>query len=273
MSIQEKALVTGASRGLGRAIAIELVRRGYHVIAGVRQVAPAQADLAQAVQGLPGTLEVQAIDVAKLGDYRPPADLKLLVNNAGFRGRYMAVEDSDLDEWRQTFETNLFGMIALSQGVIPGMRAAGGGIICNIGSLGAYNPMPFYSTYRASKLAMMAVSEALRVELAPFGIQVVDIPIGGVDTDMMRTSLTYRPPDAWENPLYRPMAEKLAAMTGALKGTAPPSEVVAKDVVDEIFKADGPLRRPCDPNARGAAAAGMMQAEEERLKAAIARFC
>ncbi len=267
-----KALVTGASRGLGRAIALELAQRGFEVIAGVRGVDAAAADFAEATQGLPGSVEVQTLDVTQLGNWQPPADLRVLVNNAGFRGRYLAVEDLPLDEWQQTFNTNLFGAVALTQRVIPAMRAAGSGIICNIGSLGAYSPMPFYAAYRASKAALAVLSESLRIELAPFGIRVVDIPIGGVDTDMLRDGITHRPPEAVHYPPYRAMAERQAAAARSWQGGVASPASVAREVVDALLRDEPALRRPCDPNAHAAFSSGVGAAEEERLATALTRY-
>lgn len=267
-----KALITGASRGLGRALVLELASRGAEVLAGVRRVGEARADFVKAAHGLPGRVEVVALDVASLGDWTPPADLYLLINNAGFRGRYLAVEDLPLDEWRQTFETNLFGAVALTQRVIPAMRAARQGVICNIGSLGASSPMPFYSAYRASKAALAVLSESLRIELAPFGIRVVDIPIGGVDTDMLRDGITRRAPEAVNYPPYQAMAERQGAAAMAWQGGVASPADVARDVVDALSRDEAALRRPCDPNARQAFAAGIGAAEEERLATALTRY-
>lgn len=271
-AVSGSALVTGASRGLGRALVLELAQRGYDVIAGVRRVPEADADLSLAAQGLRGRVHVERLDVGHLGDWQPPSDLRLLVNNAGFRGRYLAVEDLPLDEWRRTFETNLFGAVDLTRRVIPAMRAARSGIICNIGSLGAYSPMPFYSAYRASKAALAAVSESLRIELAPFGIRVVDIPIGGVDTDMLRDGITWRPAEAIESPPYAPMAQRQATAARGWRGGVATAAEVARDVVDAMLTDSPALRRACDPNARRGFAAQLCSAEEERLAAAMAIY-
>jgi len=272
---QGLALVTGASRGLGRALALELARCGFDVVAGVRQFGPDTDALVGAAEGLRGSLNVQRLDVTNLGDWQAPPSLRLLVNNAGFRGPYLAVEDLPLEGWRQTFETNLFGAVALAQRCIPVLRANGkdgngvGGIIANIGSLGTYSPMPFYSAYRASKAALAVLSESLRIELTPFGIRVVDIPIGGVDTDMLRDGITHRPPEAIAFPAYRAMAERQAAAARAWQGGVASSEQVATDVVAALLRDEPALRRPCDPNAHAAFAAGVGQAEEARLAAAL----
>jgi NAD(P)-dependent dehydrogenase (short-subunit alcohol dehydrogenase family) len=264
------ALVTGAARGLGRAIALEMARRGFDVVAGIRDLAVGpglEADASKAIRSAAsaGALRVERLDVTDLGEYEPPAGLRVLVNNAGFRGRYLPIEHSPLDEWRKTFDTNVFGLVELTQRVIPGMRDAGEGVICNIGSTGVYAPMPFYSVYRSSKAALAAISEGLRIELAPFGIRVIDVPIGGVDTDMLRTGIAVRVAEAVEHEPYRAMALRQRAMNEANPGLIVTSaEDSARLVVEAILTEPGPLRRACD-----AGAAAMMErvaasTEEER---------
>jgi len=252
------ALVTGANRGLGLAIAVELARRGFDVVASVRD--PASAD---ALRGM----EVVQLDMTDLDGFEPPAGLRVVVNNAGFRGQYLPIEEASLEEWRRTFETNVFGVVDLCRRVIPAMRAAGEGVICNIGSTGVFAPMPFYASYRASKAALTILSETLSIELAPFGIRVIEIPIGGVDTDMFRDSLAVRPAEASAFEAYRPMAERQSALTAAMATPGAPPEVAAARVVDAILTEEGPLVRPCDPNADGMLAAVAETTAEERRRA------
>ncbi|MDX9741742.1 MAG: SDR family NAD(P)-dependent oxidoreductase [Gammaproteobacteria bacterium] len=270
MDNKGRVLVTGANRGLGKALALELAVRGFSVIAGVRDPSSA-GGLIEDARGLAGSVEVVRLDVAGLGDYMPPSDLRILINNAGYRGPYLPVEEAPLDEWRRTFETNFFGVVELTRRAIPALRAVGNGIICNIGSMGAYMPMPFYSIYRSSKVALSAFTEGLRIELAPFGVRVIEIPIGGVDTDMLRTSIAHRPPDAIEFPLYRPMAEHQAAMPTAAGAGGVAPEVAARQVIDNLFQ-PGPLRRACDPNAVAGMAHVDSSTEEERAQAMFERF-
>jgi short-subunit dehydrogenase len=267
MQATGKVLVTGASRGLGKAIALELAARGYQVIAGVRDLASGAGLLSEAR----GAIELQQLDLAALGDYAPPDDLLMLINNAGYRGPYLPVEEAGMDEWQRTFATNFFGLIDLTRRVIPGMRKARTGVICNIGSLGATTPMPFYSIYRSSKVAVSALSEALRIELAPFGIRVLEIPIGGVDTDMFRSSIAHRPPDAIAYQAYRPMAEQQVENSRSFKASAIGAEQAARNVADELL-VQGPLRRACDPNAQAGLAYLAQSTEEERLTAMMGRF-
>jgi len=270
MNNHEKALVTGASRGLGKALALELAMRGFHVIAGVRDPASG-ADLLVRARDLPGVVELQQIDLAALDAYAPPAGLRVLINNAGYRGPYLPIEEAGTEEWRKTFETNFFGLIELTRRAIPSLRQTGGGVICNIGSLGAYMPMPFYSIYRTSKAALAALSEGLRIELAPFGIRVIEIPIGGVDTDMLRSSIAHRPPDAIAYAHYRPMAEQQAAMPTQGRVNAISPEEAARNVVDQLCL-QGPLLRACDPNAVTGLAHIDSSTAEERAQAMFARF-
>jgi NAD(P)-dependent dehydrogenase (short-subunit alcohol dehydrogenase family) len=232
------ALVTGAGRGLGRAVALELARRGFDVVAGVRD-----ASVSLPSEG-PGRVTVQRVDMTDLAGFVPPEGLRVLVNNAGYRGPYNSVEGTGLDEWRRTFETNLFGVAELTRRCLPALRATRG-VVCNVASTGAFFPSPFYSVYRASKAALGVLDETLAIELAPFGIRVIEITTGPVDTDMMRTSFSRRPADAIEEPLYAPMAGKQWASRTAIDPT--PVEVEACGVVDQVLADEGPLRRPAVP--------------------------
>ncbi|MES2898975.1 MAG: SDR family NAD(P)-dependent oxidoreductase [Pseudomonadota bacterium] len=265
-----RALVTGAGRGLGKAIALELAARGHHVFAGVR-AQEAGAALLREAESLPGAVELQVIDVAALGDYTPPEDLDILINNAGYRGPYLPIEEAGMDEWQRTFATNFFGVVDLTRRVVPGMRRARSGVICNVGSLGATTPLPFYSIYRTSKVAVSALTEALRIELAPFGVRVIEIPIGGVDTDMFRSSIAHRAPDAVEYEAYRPMAEQQLENSKGIGASAISAEAAACNLVDELFR-PGPMRRACDPNAVKGLTWLAQSSEEERLATMLARF-
>ena len=252
------ALVTGASRGLGRAIALELACRGFDVIAGVRD--PTVSLVAEG----PGRLTVQRLDVTDLGGYTPPPDLRVLVNNAGYRGPYLAIEGTGLDEWRRTFETNLFGVAELTRRSLPALRATRG-VICNVASTGAFFPSPFYSVYRASKAALGVLDETLAIEVAPFGVRVIEITTGPVDTEMMATSFSRRPADAIGDPVYAPMAERQWANRVPITPT--PVDEEARGVVDQILCDDGPLRRPAVPLEVAMVEHWRATTDEDRLRA------
>jgi NAD(P)-dependent dehydrogenase (short-subunit alcohol dehydrogenase family) len=250
------ALVTGAARGLGRSIAVELARRGFDVVAGVRDPSIAFPVSVR--------LTVQRLDVTDLEGFDPPPGLRVLVNNAGYRGPYLAVEGTTLEEWRRTFETNLFGVAELTRRCLPALRATRG-VVCNVASTGAFFPVPFYSVYRASKAALGVLNETLAIELAPFGVRVIEITTGPVDTDMMRTSFARRPADAIEDPLYAPMAERQWANRVPLEAT--PVDEEARGVADQILQDDGPLRRPAVPQEAAAVEQWRATTDEERLQA------
>ncbi|MGB1802907.1 MAG: SDR family oxidoreductase [Miltoncostaeaceae bacterium] len=181
------ALVTGAGRGVGRATAERLARGGYVVVAGVRDVPRAREEI-----GEPPGVHLVPLDVTRPDQVRAAAEIAtdfagggaidVLVNNAGYA--MMAPQESgDLDVAREMFETNLWGAAAMVQALAPAMREAGRGTIVNVSSIGARFSNPLIGFYHASKYALSALSEALSMEMAPFGVRVVMIEPGMIDTD------------------------------------------------------------------------------------------
>ena len=182
-------LITGCSSGIGRALAESLAKAGWTVYAGARS-ASARQQLARA-GCLP--LELDVCDdsqcqsaVARIDSEQDHLDA--LVNNAGF-GLHGALEEVALDVARQQFETNLFAVARLCQLVLPGMRARGGGHILNMSSMGGRITFPGGSFYHASKHALEAMTDALRFEVAGFGIHVVLIEPGPVRSTFGRTGI------------------------------------------------------------------------------------
>jgi short-subunit dehydrogenase len=171
-------LITGCSSGIGRASAARFVRSGHTVYATARRT-ETLAELA--VLGC-RTLPLDVTDEGSMVDAvaavtADGAPVEVLVNNAGY-GEYGTVEETPLDRVRVQFETNVFGLARMVQLVLPGMRAAGRGRIVNIGSMGGRLVFPAGGYYHASKYAVEALSDALRFEVAPFGIQVVLVEPG-----------------------------------------------------------------------------------------------
>jgi NAD(P)-dependent dehydrogenase (short-subunit alcohol dehydrogenase family) len=191
-------LITGCSSGIGRAAAISLHAAGLTVYATARQVG-ALADLAG--QGL-HTLALDVTDEASMTDAvaaveQEAGPVGVLVNNAGY-GLYGPVEQLPMGEIRRQFETNFFGLVRLTQLVLPGMRRRGRGRILNVSSMGGRITLPGGAFYHASKYAVEALSDALRMEVAQFGIDVVLIEPGPVKTpwnDVAATSLSAADPD------------------------------------------------------------------------------
>ena len=176
-------LITGASSGMGREAAILLAYGGHTVYAGARR-ADRMDDLTEH-----GITPVE-MDVSKGGDnelaVRRIVDaegrIDVLINNAGF-GLYGTVEDIPLEDARYQFEVNLFGLAHLTQLVLPHMRAQGAGRIVNTSSMGGRIFTPFGAWYHATKHALEGWSDCLRIETAPFNIQVVLIQPGLIQTE------------------------------------------------------------------------------------------
>lgn len=239
------ALVTGASRGIGRALALELAARGFDVVATMRDPG-AGATLPEAAAALGGRLRVSRLDVTDHDTIEIPPGLRVLVNNAGVEAPHPPFEDTPLELWRAMFETNVFGLIEVTRRAIPILRAAGQGVICNVTSSSLFAPVPFYAPYRASKAAVSALGESLRTELAPFGIRVLEIMPGPVDTDMLAGS--DRPAEAIEVPAYAPMARRMyEGRKERIAGLVTPPADAARAIADAILDDRAPLRMGCDP--------------------------
>ena len=236
------AMVTGASRGIGRALVIELAARGWKVVAAMRN--PADGS------GLPDGVEVIALDVTKPETFQVTDGLTLLVNNAGADGDHTPLEHFDLDAWRSMYETNVFGMANLTKACIPTLRANRPSTICVITSGSIYTPVPFYTGYRGSKAAASAICESLRAELRPHGVRVVEIVPGPVETDMYDASREQ--PHAAAFAEYRTMAmEGWELKKQSADTMVEPVDKAASAIVDAFEDADGPMRYSCDPLGNG----------------------
>jgi NAD(P)-dependent dehydrogenase (short-subunit alcohol dehydrogenase family) len=182
MSGKQVILVTGCSSGIGRATAIEAARRGHQVFASARRREDVADLTAKGIETV--SLDVTdpaSIDKAVAATLAAAGPIDALVNNAGY-GQYGAIEDVSPEEWRAQFEVNVFGALAVLRAVLPGMRAARRGTIVNVSSLAGKVTVPFAGAYCASKHALEAISDALRVELAPWRIRVVVIEPGPIQT-------------------------------------------------------------------------------------------
>ena len=183
---REIAVVTGASTGIGAATARKLARRGFHVLAGVRRDADADALRARNLE--PVLLDITNEDeivalVKRITDDPERRPLRALVNNAGI-GVNAPVETLPLSEWRRLFDVNLFGHVAMTQALLPALIESHGAIV-NISSVGGKVAMATYGPYAGTKFALEAVSDALRREVAPLGVRVIVIEPGAVTTEML----------------------------------------------------------------------------------------
>lgn len=226
MTAAGSVLITGCSSGIGQAAALALHEAGRTVVATARNP--------DTLSGLAGRgLRTLALDVTDESSMRAAVDaagpIDVLVNNAGY-GLYGTVEQLPMAEIRRQFETNFFGLVRLTQLVLPGMRAAGGGRILNVSSMGGRATLPGGAFYHASKYAVEALSDALRMEVAQFGIDVVLIEPGPVRT-----------------PWNEVAAGSVAASAAGSNGNGNDADPYAgfKDAVTAAFSTatDGPLAR------------------------------
>lgn len=188
------AIITGGSRGIGRAIATALVQRGTHVaISGVNKehLEKAEIELTRVASAGARVLVVSAdvrdqLAVQSLVDetIRRHGGLDILVNNAGV-GWFGSVESQGHDEWRRLMDTNVTGIFNCCKAAIPHLRRRGGGYIINISSLAGTNPFAGGAAYCASKAAVDVFSEALMQEVRHDGIRVSYVKPGSVNTDFM----------------------------------------------------------------------------------------
>jgi len=184
----ELIVVTGASTGIGAATVKELAHRGFHVLAGVRRELDADALRGLGIQGIePCILDITVeSDIAAIAD-RVAGDpqrrpLRALVNNAGIAIN-APVETLPITHWRQQFEVNLFGHIAITQALLPALLNSSGTVV-NISSVGGKVALPTYGAYAGSKFALEAVSDALRREVGAAKVKVVVIEPGAVKTEI-----------------------------------------------------------------------------------------
>jgi len=252
MATQEEraVLITGCSTGIGRATADRLARRGWTVYATARRPEVIK-DLADA------GARVLPLDVTDEQSIRDAVDVvtaeagcvSVLINNAGY-GLQGPVEEAPLEEVRRQFETNVFGLVQLTQLVLPGMRSQGWGRIVNISSMGGRMTLPGGGFYHGTKYALEAISDALRFEVRPFGIAVSLIEPGAVATafgDTAMATISAGEPTGRESGDYAPFRALLAAkITDAYEGkgskrASSPERVAA--VIEKAIAARRPKAR------------------------------
>jgi len=237
------ALVTGASSGIGTEVALALLERGHVVYGAARRVERMQRIVERGGRALPLDLtDERSIEQCVGAILEAEGRLDVLVNNAGY-GSYGAIEEVPLAEARRQFEVNLFGLARVTQLALPAMRAQGSGHVVNVSSIGGKIFTPLGGWYHATKHALEAWSDALRLEVEAFGIRVVIVEPGAIATEwggIARESLLAT---SGRGP-YRVQAEGFAKLLGPSSGAFAGSHPrVVADVVVRAISARRPRAR------------------------------
>jgi NAD(P)-dependent dehydrogenase (short-subunit alcohol dehydrogenase family) len=227
--MSQVVLITGCSTGIGRDLAQQLGRSGYTVVATARNM--------QTLEGVNVALKLP-LDVTRPETIHRAVDcvlerfgrIDVLVNNAGYAVRG-AVEEVPVDQAQRMFDANVFGVMRMIQAIAPSMRRQKAGRIINISSISGKLVTPANGMYSATKFALEALSDALRLELAPFGIQVVLVEPGSIRTQF-HTTVEANAQQIFTKPNspYRALYEQCQKVTAGLRQQEPGPEVVSRVV-------------------------------------------
>lgn len=235
----KRVLVTGASSGIGYDTAKALAAAGYEVFAAARRV-----ELMEPLRKFgvtPVHLDVTSEDsiaacLAIVGQ------VDVLVNNAGY-GYFGAIENVPLDDARRQLEVNLFGLAALCRAVLPGMRSRGKGRIINVSSVAGRGVLYFGGWYHVSKYAVEAFSDALRMEMKPFGVDVVLVEPGGIHTDWGVIAADHLHDSSIGTPYEEPALNQARTMKWAYSRRLLSEPVVVQRAIVRAVRAHRPRTR------------------------------
>jgi len=250
MSNKKVWFITGSSTGFGRHLAEEALEQGYRVVATARK----PEVLSDLKEKYPNTAHIVKLDVTKAEDAAAAAkeavdkfgQVDFVVNNAGY-GSMGALEEFADDQIRRQFETNFFGAVSVTREFLSILRKQGSGHIFNFSSVGGFVSFPSAGVYCASKFALEAISEALRGELAPYGVNVTIVEPGAFRTEFNAAAL-----DVAENVLPGVYAstEQFLGWLKETDGKQPGDpRKAAKAIIKVAESTDPPLRLPLGEDA------------------------
>jgi NAD(P)-dependent dehydrogenase (short-subunit alcohol dehydrogenase family) len=249
------AVVTGSSSGIGYETSLLLARNQFTTYATMRNMSKSEGlrEIA-AKEKIP--LNVTQLDVNKDSSVDNAIDnivrengrIDVLVNNAGY-DFFGSLEESSLEEIKQQFETNVFGVIRATKAVIPTMRKQGSGTIVNISSVGGIiGLLPFTTAYHASKFAIEGFTESLRQELAEFNINIILIEPGFIRSNFMDNIKTAKGFDSNKSPYAKTVQQIFEGFQPMIAHSTPPSEV-ARAILNAVNSPNPELRNPVGKDA------------------------
>jgi NAD(P)-dependent dehydrogenase (short-subunit alcohol dehydrogenase family) len=239
MAPQSVILITGCSSGIGAALAQEFHERGHRVYATARRTVTLEALAARGIRTLAlDVTDADSIAAAATALAQETGRLDMLVNNAGY-GLYGAVTDLSADELRRQIDTNVIAPVQVARAFVPLMLPQRRGRIVNVGSVSGILTTPFAGAYCASKAALHALSDAMRMELAPFGIEVITIQPGSVTSKLgeTATSNVALPADS----IFTPLAKNIRGRAVASQKGAMPARDFARQVVMAVLADTAPV--------------------------------
>jgi len=244
--MEKVAIVTGSSSGIGFETSLALAREGYFTYATMRDTAKSNKikEITQKENLKISILELDVDDeksvksaIAQILDQKQRIDV--LVNNAGW-GLWGCVEDVSVDEFKEQFETNFFSIIRLIQEVAPTMRKQSSGTIVNVSSVVGRIGFPASPAYISSKFALEGLSESMRFEFAPFGVDVIIIEPGVIKTDFMKNMKMAKKSEL--DTVYKDITTKVVSGVKMMVEMGTPPKEVANTIVKAI-KDKKPLPR------------------------------
>jgi len=234
-------LITGCSTGIGRHLAQRLTQSGYTVVATARKVETLE-DLSATLKLPLDVTQSDSVNTAIARTLQQFGRIDVLINNAGYT-MLGALEEISEEQTLQVFDVNVFGALRMIRAVVPYMRRQRTGRIINISSIAGKLSTPVNGTYSATKFALEALSDALHLELAPFGIQVVLVEPGAIRTHFDETAQAHAQ-DILLNSIspYRPLYKQSDQFAASMRQNEPGPEAVFQ-VVEQAMEAFNPKAR------------------------------
>jgi NAD(P)-dependent dehydrogenase (short-subunit alcohol dehydrogenase family) len=273
------ALVTGSSSGIGFETSLLLARTGFHTYASMRNLEKSKniTEIAN-TEKLP--LQVVQLDVNDGRSVKDAIDkivaekdrINILVNNAGY-GLFGSLEDISIEEVKAQFETNFFGVIRVTQQVLPVMRKQNNRCtIVNVSSVGGRIGVPILSAYQSTKFALEGLSESMSYELEPFGIRVVIIEPGFIRTNIINSSTSAKKALDPKSPYFSLMQKVENHFKSMMENASSPPEEVARVILKALTSENPQLRYTVGNDAATIIQARMNMPDEEFRKMVIQNF-